>query len=172
MKKNILVTGRPGVGKTTLVLKVTELADVDVEGFYTREVRFKGRRVGFELCTFDGEMAVLAHVDSPSRFRVGRYGVDVECLEAVGVAPIERGIRRGSLIVVDEIGRMELYSKRFREVVLEALDADTRVFASIGPQPIPFLQEIKSRVDCEVLEISLGNRDTIAEEIISRLSPI
>ena len=171
-KPNILVTGRPGVGKTTLILKVTRLLTLDVAGFYTQEVRREGRRVGFELCTFDGKKGLLAHFDIRSRFRVGRYGVHLQPLEELGVSAIETGIQRGSLIVVDEIGRMELYSASFRDVVIEALNADVGLLATVGPQPIPFLQRIKCRTDCEVLQVTTETRDAIAGDIISRLSPI
>ncbi len=170
--KNILITGRPGVGKTTLILKVTRLLTTNAAGFYTREVRIRGRRVGFELCTFDGKKALLAHVDFRSRFRVGKYGVDLQPLEDLGVSAIEMGIQKGCFIVVDEIGRMELYSAAFRDVVIAALDADVGLLATVGPQPIPFLQKIKSRTDCEVLEVTTENRDATAADIVSRLSAI
>jgi nucleoside-triphosphatase len=128
--------------------------------------------VGFELCTFDDSTGLLAHVDFRSRFRVGRYGVDINPLEELGIRAIVKGIERGSLIIIDEIGRMELYSTRFQEIVLRALDADARLLATVGPQPLPFLQAVKSRVDCETLQLTEVNRDRIAADIVSRLSPI
>jgi nucleoside-triphosphatase len=170
--KNILITGRPGVGKTTLILKVVDLFSLDVEGFYTQEVRNKGRRIGFELCTFGGRRGILADVRSRSPFRVGKYGVDLKPLEELGVTAIKRGLLGSNLIVVDEIGRMELYSAPFRDAILEALDADVKLLASIGPQPIPFLDRIRARADCETLEVTEENRDSIADEVLSRLLPI
>ena len=169
---NTLITGRPGVGKTTLILKVVDRLPLSVEGFYTHELRRRGKRVGFELCTFDGRKGILARVHFRSRFRVGRYGIDLKPLEELGVDAIRRGLKRGGLTVVDEIGRMELYSAAFREVVVEALDADIRLFASIGPQSIPFLETIKSREDCEVFEVTEENRDSLAADLLCRLSPI
>lgn len=169
-KKNILVTGRPGVGKTTLILRVLEGLKIDAGGFYTLELREGGRRVGFELCTLGGRKGVLAHTAIKSPYRVGRYGVDLKSLEELGVEAITGAIRARSLIIIDEIGKMEVYSKKFREKVIEALDSSTPVLATIGPQPIPFLKRIKSRADVRLIEVTPDNRNVLVTQIQSALS--
>lgn len=79
---NLLLTGRPGVGKTTVITRLAEqLADRRITGFYTQEMREGGRRQGFRATTFSGEIIVLAHVEIRSRQRVGPYGVDVVAFE-------------------------------------------------------------------------------------------
>lgn len=169
-KMNILITGRPGVGKTTLILRVLEGFGMDSGGFYTRELREKGKRVGFELCTLEGKRGVLAHTDIKGHFRVGKYGVDLSGLEELGVKAVNRAIRNQSLIIIDEIGKMELYSTKFRQKVTEALNSSTPVLATIGPQAIPFLQKIKSRPDVEYIEVTPNNRDDLVTHIQLMLS--
>jgi nucleoside-triphosphatase len=109
---NILVTGRPGIGKTTLIRSVLHALDLEAGGFYTSEILDDGRRVGFSIDGLHGESGVLAHVDHESPFRVGKYGVNAEDLERVGVAAIDAALERSRLIVMDEIGRMERRSSR------------------------------------------------------------
>jgi nucleoside-triphosphatase len=170
-KRNILITGDPGVGKTTLIRKAVERSQLDAGGFYTQELREGGRRVGFELRTLAGEKGILAHVDIRSPFRVGKYGVELRSLEELGVVAIRRAIRARSLIAIDEIGRMELYSTMFRQCVLDALDSSCPLLATVGPQPIPFLQTVKSRSDVLVIQLTLHNRSNLLSHIHSLLLP-
>src|SRR3990170_8149394 len=107
----ILLTGRPGCGKTTLIREVVRSLDVPAGGFYTEEVRAAGRRLGFDLVTLDGRRACLASVNSRSRLRVSRYGVELAALDGLGTEAIRSGIAGASLIVIDEIGKMELHSE-------------------------------------------------------------
>lgn len=169
-KRNILVTGSPGAGKTTLILKVLAHLKADADGFYTRELREGERRVGFELVTLKGKRGILAHTNIKGTFRVGKYGVELKSLEELGVKAITRGVRRQSPIIIDEIGRMELFSAKFRESVIEALDSSALVLATIGPQPIPFLKEIRSRIDVQLIKVTPDNRDDLATEIQFLLS--
>jgi nucleoside-triphosphatase len=164
-KRNFLITGRPSVGKTTLILKVLQTLERDADGFYTRELKKKGRRVGFELVTLQGKRGILAHTSVKSPFRVGKYGIEIRALEELGVNAISRAIRNRFLIVIDEIGRMELYSTAFRRSVIEALNSPAPLLATIGPQPIRFLKQIKSRMDVELIELTSDNRDTLVTGI-------
>ncbi|KPJ49347.1 hypothetical protein AMJ40_05790 [candidate division TA06 bacterium DG_26] len=162
---NILITGSPGVGKTTVIQRVLREFKIEAGGFYTQELRIEGRRVGFELCTLEGKKGVLAHTDMRSTFRVGKYGVDPAELERLGVEAVSRAIEAGILVVIDEIGKMELHSRNFREKVIEALDSSSPVLATIGPQPLPFLQKIKSRHDVALIEVTRENRNLLVNEI-------
>ncbi len=165
VKKNILITGCSGVGKTTIILRLLERIRIDAGGFYTRELREKGKRVGFELSTLQGKTGILAHVNTKSPFKVGKYGVDIRTLEETGVEAISRAIERKILIVIDEIGKMELYSGKFRKIVIKALDSSAPVLATIGPQPIPFLNKVKSKADVLVIEVTPANRDSLPTNI-------
>ena len=157
----VLVTGRPGSGKTTLVRSVLEALDAPASGFYTRELRGPdGRRAGFEIVTLDGETAVLAHVDFGGP-RVGRYGVDVAALERIAVPAIERGIEAGVLIVVDEIGKMELLSNVFQRALIEALRRHSLLFGTIMQASHPFADELKAQPDTVLLELTESNREDV-----------
>ena len=135
MKQAYLLTGKPGVGKTTLIREALSQAKKTPGGFYTREIRSQALRQGFEIVTLDGLTAVLAHVSFESPYRVSKYGVNVDNLNSVGVAAIRRAIKECDLIVIDEIGKMELLSLDFREAVLEALGSSRKVLGTIMLPP-------------------------------------
>lgn len=156
--KNILITGRPGVGKTTLIRGVLARLEVEAGGFYTQEMREGGRRVGFSIFDLRGESGVLAHVGIEGPIRVGRYTVNREDLERIGVPAVEAAIRASPLIVMDEVGRMELCSEAFLQVVVRALDCPTPVLATIQDRANPFLDRIKDRSDAEVHRLTVANR--------------
>ena len=156
----ILVTGRPGAGKTTLVRAVLDALQTPAGGFYTRETRGAGgARTGFEIVTLAGEVATLASVDLASPARVGRYGVDVAALERVGVPAIERAVEAGQLVVIDEIGKMELLSPAFQRAVIEAVRRHRPVLGTIMQAPHPFADELKAQPDAFVIELTEADRD-------------
>jgi nucleoside-triphosphatase len=169
MNKNILLTGHPGCGKTTLIRRVLARLDGPVGGFYTQEIRVDGVRQGFKLVTFDGQEGVLAHVTFGSPLRVGKYSVDLTALETVGVPSVQRALQANALIVIDEIGPMELLSEVFCQVVTDALDSDCAVFGSIVRRSKPFSDQVKARPDVTVIEVHSGNRDTLADELATLL---
>ena len=166
--KNILITGLPGSGKTTLIEKIVAQLDVPMAGFITREIRERGNRVGFSIDTLDGRSGVLAHVDFKSRFRVGRYGVRIETIEKIAV-PSLKASSNDVLIVIDEIGKMECLSEVFRKAVLEVLDSANPVLATIAMKGDPFIQSLKSREDVSVIELNQANRDMLASSLIDSI---
>jgi len=161
---NVLLTGRPGIGKTTLIKRLIEATSLSKGGFYTEEVREQGQRVGFSLTTLDGKRSLLAHIKIKSPYRVGRYGVDIDTFEAIGVESITKAISTNEIIIIDEIGRMELFSKKFRDVVVQALKIG-RVVATIRKGKGGFIDEIKSRKDARVIEVNLKNRETLLSSL-------
>ncbi len=153
----VFLTGKPGIGKTTVVKRFVEMHPDRVEGFYTVEVREGGRRVGFEIVTTWGERRVFAHVDIDGP-RVSRYGVDVEALEDV-VAKLEAA-GADKIIVVDEIGKMELLSGRFFRWVEGLLSKAVPLVATVPVRSgHPLVQKIKRT--CPVWEVTSDNRDAI-----------
>lgn len=169
MSKTILLTGRPGCGKTTLIRQVVLHLSGPVSGFYTREIREGGVRKGFEIVTLDGQQGVLAHVDIHSRKRIGKYGVDVSTLEALGVAAIQKAVAVNGIVVIDEIGPMEILSKRFRQAVLEALESNATVFGTIVKRSTPFTDRIKSRPGVRLIEVKPDSRDALVDWILALL---
>jgi len=162
---NILITGKLGVGKTTLIRKLIEELNLDAGGFYTQEMRIGGRRVGFKIITLDGEESILAHVDIKSPYRVSKYGVNLEGLEKVGVESIWRALEENDIVVIDEIGKMELFSPRFKEAVNSALNSDKIVLATILLAPNPYTDKIKRRQDVKLFYLTQENRGKVKEEI-------
>lgn len=166
---NILVTGRPGCGKTTLMERLAERLGERAGGFLTREIRRLGRREGFQIATLDGQCGILAHESFTSIVRVGRYGVDLAAVERLGVAAVRRTLDAGRIVVMDEIGKMELASTAFRNIVLEALDSPLPVLATIHVHPHPFTDAIKRRRDVRLLELKRTNREETERKIAEML---
>ena len=168
-KKNILLTGLPGIGKTTLIQKVANgLQDRLIKGFYTREIRKSGIRVGFELVSFDQQTAILAHVEKKGHYRVGKYGVDLEAFDTF-LAKMDLNDPDLPVVIIDEIGKMECYSVNFKRMVDHALDSDTVVLATIGKRGNPYMEEIKKREDVQIIEITKENRDFLDARILEEI---
>jgi nucleoside-triphosphatase len=167
MTPNLLLTGPPRVGKTTLVLRVLASLPPVACGFITRELRRDGERTGFTVETLAGETGVLAHVDVRTRYRVGRYRVDLAAFEALALPAIDPARASAPLIVIDEIGKMECFSARFRELVVAALESDRAVLATIALHGDRFIEGLKARPDVTLLPVTPHNRDGLADQVIS-----
>ena len=141
--------------------------DVTVAGFITREIREKGNRVGFSIDTLDGRSGVLAHVDFKSRFRVGRYGVQLETIDKIAVPSLT--VSSKVLIAIDEIGKMECFSEAFRKAVVKVLDSPNSVLATIAMKGDSFIQSLKSRKDVSVIELNQANRDMLVSSLIDSI---
>jgi len=168
---NLLLTGKPGVGKTTVVEAVVaglRRRGLRLAGFFTRELRnARGERTGFKIITLDGEEGELARVGLPSAARVGRYGVNLADLERLALPRLRA--RNVDLIVIDEIGKMECTSASFRRAVEDALDAPVHVLATLGIGQVRFFEALRARPDVEVWEVTARNRARLGEELLARL---
>ena len=174
MPLRILVDGRPGSGKTTVVARLAELLaerGAEVRGFVTHEVREHGRRVGFEVETVDGERATLAHVSLPGPPRVGRYGVDLEAFERLALPSLAKPPRR-AVILIDELGKMELASERFRQAVQRLFDAPLDVVAAVHVFRDPFTEALKRRPNVERVRVTHATRNELPEQLAQRLTPL
>jgi nucleoside-triphosphatase len=169
---NLLITGRPGVGKTTLLLKALELSGLKARGFYTEEIREGGQRRGFRVRTFGGGECVFSHTGFKGKPRVGRYGVDVEGFEATALPELEEALGGGGLIVIDEIGKMELLSDRFKDMVHEALESKNSFLGVVKEKGNGFIRGIKTRADVALYTITMENRDRALEVVLSALRDI
>jgi len=169
MKQACLLSGVPGAGKTTLIKQAINKVKGKAGGFYTREIRIQGERQGFEIITLDGQRGTLAHVNINSSFQVNKYGVDTDTMDRVGVTAIRRAIQECHTVVIDEIGKMELFSPNFRESVLEAFDSGKRILGTIMLSSHPWADKIKKDTRVDVLQVSRTNRQQILNDIITWL---
>jgi nucleoside-triphosphatase len=168
----ILLEGRPGIGKTTVAAALIDLLrdlGVPLTGFLTREIREGGGRVGFSLETLTGERATLAHVNLPGPPRVGKYGVDLPAFEELAIPTLERA-DRGAVAILDELGKMELASERFRVAVLELLERPGALVATVLAGRHPFTDELKRRRQMEMVRVTARNRDELPQELAARLA--
>ena len=171
--KHLLIVGRPGTGKTTLIKHVAAaLRGKPIDGFVTEEVREGDERLGFWLSSLDGRQVLLAHRRLQEGSRVGPYRVNVDVLEQVAIPVLERGIDHALVVFLDELGRMELTSPRFEQLVRHAFERGPSIVATVGIQPLPFVESLKRRRDVELIPLSTANRGAIEEELIARLSAL
>jgi nucleoside-triphosphatase len=167
VQKNILLTGPPGCGKSTIIEKIVQRINLPCTGFFTREMREKGRRVGFSIATLlDGRRGIMAHIDIQSRYRVGKYGVDLQSIDTIAV-PSMVAENDNVVVVVDEIGKMECFSAMFRQSLLRVLESPNTVVGSIALKGDAFINAIKKRPDSRLISVSEKNRDVLAEEVLS-----
>jgi len=169
--KNVLLTGKPGCGKTTVIKEILKkLKGVKVAGFTTSEIRKSGERKGFKITSLDGEEAIMADINIKSSNRVGKYKVDVDAVENIGANALIKGKGNADLIVIDEIGKMELFSELFKLSVLDALDSPKKVLGTITKAENKFVEDIKDRDDVLIIEVTRENRNILPDEIVKLLA--
>jgi nucleoside-triphosphatase len=142
------------------------LADYHPAGFVTREIRDGGTRKGFLLASCSGARQVLSHIDIDSPLRVGRYKIDLQGFEQF-LKEIHISEASTSLVMIDEIGKMECFSPLFRDTVLRILDSDRPFIANIGKKGTPFMDGIKKRSDVKLVEVTLENREWIRDDLLT-----
>ncbi len=174
MKRLIFVTGRPGIGKTSVLLRAVDTLKkrgYKVGGMISREVREGGVRVGFEVVDFYTEQrGWLAHVNQPVGPQVSKYRVNLSDLNAIGANSILTAVAKADMVVVDEIGPMELFSYAFKEAVFQAVRSHKPMLGTIHHRARdPLITAIKAREDAEILEVTYENRENLHSTIISKI---
>jgi nucleoside-triphosphatase len=169
MPRNILITGRPGIGKTTLIKKLIDHYQHEAYWFYTEEIRQNNRRTGFRIRTSENKEEILASVDIRRPPYVSKYGVNVVGFEEVVLPLLQSALEKRKTLFIDEIGKMELFSKMFKELIQRVLDSSNLLVATIGKAEHGFISKVKGRSDVTLYELTLVNRDKIFEKILSNL---
>ena len=162
----LLITGKPGVGKTTVIRRVAErMQGMQLGGFYTEELREAWTRTGFRLVDFEGHALTFAHV----RFsgpRVSKYGVDVAALDARAEALLAPR-PEVAVTLVDEIGKMECLSPRFVAAMRRLLDSSSRVVATVAKKGEGLIDEAKRWPGVTLWEVTHDNRDRMPDEVFA-----
>jgi nucleoside-triphosphatase len=167
--KVILLTGKPRVGKSTLIKKIVEKIGPNIcGGFYTEEIRDSDNRIGFNCVTIDGISEVIAHVESRSSIRVGRYGFELEAFENIAIKSIGDSLSTKKIIVIDEIGFMQMYSDSFQKLVYKIVSNNQHIV--LGTVPLdnhPQIDPIKNLDGVKIIPINEDSRDSVSEDLIN-----
>jgi len=174
MTRILILTGAPGVGKTTMLTKTVDALrtkGVRVGGMVTREVREGNLRVGFEILDLtSGKHGWLAHVNVQGGPQVGKYHVNLNDLDNVGATAITQALEKCEVIAIDEIGIMELFSQKFRQVVTQALEGKKLMLISVhGKAKDPLVTQVKRRVDAEIFNVTFSNRENLTDQLIKKI---
>jgi nucleoside-triphosphatase len=166
-----LLTGKPGLGKTTIIKKVIERVGIErCGGFYTEEIRVQNTRVGFRLVTVEGQTGIFAHTTSESPLRIGRYGVNLDCLESVGIAAIQKARATKKIVILDELGPMEGLSDLFKQTVLNVFNSASPFFGTIALKPHPWLDMLKQYEGVVLYTLTPDNRERMIETLVDLVS--
>jgi len=169
-KRNILITGPPGIGKTTLIKKIAErLREYRPSGFYTEEVRDeRGQRIGFDIININNEQrGVLARVSSGrSTYRVGKYSVYLREFEEF-IKGMD--IDSSSIVIIDEIGKMECFSDFFKDMIKGLIESQRILIATVALKGGGLIQGIKKRKDVDIYHVTLKNRNSLMDEIMRKI---
>ena len=171
MKRVLLLTGSPGVGKTTVLTKTVSILKekgFSVGGMISREVRESGVRVGFEIVDLGSEKrGWLAHVNQKVGPQVGKYRVNLEDLENIGAQAIEYATENCDVIAIDEVGPMELFSEKFREATRRALESPKQVIAVVHWKAQDrLIKDAKNMMDSETFTVTPENRNELGKIIV------
>jgi len=169
MAKSLLLTGYPGIGKTTIIRKVADSLGDRAGGFYTEEISGPGGRQGFQLTTLAGEAVQIAHKDfKPPRYpQEGRYGVDVKALEKVGVKALERAIQRNRIVIADGIDLVQLYSKQLLDVLMGGVLGNAHIVGTLMSKSHPEADAFRFVSKITLWEVERRNRDTMHERVLA-----
>ncbi len=165
------ITGLPNVGKTQILLKIVEMLEAEemiVGGMITEAIIFRNKKVGFYVIDWlTKKKRKFAHLAIESNVHVEEYGVDMRALDGVGVKAIRNAINEADVIVIDEVGKMEVESKSFVSAVKDALDSDKPMLLTLHKKSRnPLLQDIRRRDDLRILEVTSVNRNLLPYKIM------
>ena len=174
-KRLLFLTGCPGVGKTTVLLQIVEALTVkgcSVGGMISREVRSCGDRVGFEILDLSNDRhGWLAHVNQKAGPKIGKYRVNMKDLENIGVSAIEQAVRSMDVVVIDEVGPMELLSEKFQAAVGEAVESGKLVIGVVHWKArSKLVDEATAREDAKVFTVTVENRTELPDVIVARVA--
>lgn len=173
--KNLILISRKWRNRTGVISRlIPELkkSPVRAEGFYTEDIFENRKRVGYLTKTLQGESRILAKSGLPSELCVDRFGVDLQTVETLVVPAIETALRSADLLIMGQIGKMEIASPRFRDITRQALNSPLKIIATVPNYPLKFLNEIRNRPDVLLVEITKENENYWPEAILKGFVPL
>ncbi len=168
--KNIFLTGPLHIGKSTIINKVIQQwPEWKIGGFRTRPVFDNAQKCGFIFQSFDGQEDCFAHTEmnSPDQFDVYHY--DANIFETLGCSALGRSLSESDLIVMDEIGVMEIRARQFQQMIVRCLDAPVWVIGAFQQRADWFRKLLANRSDTVIFEVDSANRDELVQRIIALL---
>lgn len=166
---NLLIQGPPKAGKTTAITTIAKFLP-EVAGFYTAQIREGGVRVGFQVESFEGQKKILAHKKCKSPDKVGKYGVNVKNFESVAIPALKNGIKRGQILLIDEIGKMEMYSEKFRKEMVKALNSPNPLVATIPQKMTSRIKKVLENKSFRIIQITRENREQLPSLVLNLLN--
>ncbi len=171
MARTLLIAGRSGIGKSTLIKTLAEQLKGRAGGFYTEEISGPGGRKGFRIVTFANRSTVVAHVDFKSRSKIGRYGVNPAAIDRVGAKMILQSIESFPIVLIDEIGPLQLFSSKFQNAVLKAIGSPAQVIATVAlADDLPWVDALKRLPGVTTWELTFKNRNKMPAEVLQWLA--
>ncbi len=158
---NIFLTGRAGVGKSTIIKKILDRIDKSVGGIFTPEIREDGKRKGFKIVDIDsGEEGILASVNQDEGPKISKYRVNLDDLDRFSDRILD-AVEGKDVIVIDEVGKMEMYSDKFKVALDEAIESDKLLLATLHKSLV-----IRFGSKGNMFKVTGENRDDLPEELI------
>jgi len=168
----LFLTGRPGVGKTSILLKVAELLRAKgykIGGMVSQEFRKRGVRMGFEIIDLaTGKKGWLAHINQTVGPHVGKYRVNLSDLNNIGVSCINKAVDEADIIIVDEIGPMELFSTDFKNVVIGVINSKKPMIGTIHYRAQDLLIN-KIKLEATIIEVTNENRNFLHTILVNKI---
>ena len=168
-----VLTAPPKMGKSTAIKKIINMLGAkNCCGFYTKEIIEDGKRVGFKIVTLSGKEGILADVSYDGKYRIGKYGVNLEEFEKVALTELENIINTGGdkYVIIDEIGPMQLFSDKYKELLLKIASTDKKIVGTAFYESYDWLDDFKKLDNVELIEINEMNRNDVPMEVVEKIS--
>ena len=169
----ILLTALPRTGKSTAIHKIIHmLGSKNCGGFFTEEIREDGERVGFMIKTLSGKNGLLSHININSEYKISKYGVDIKTFESLAIDELTNSINDDNIkyIIIDEIGPMQLFSQKYKNILIELLHSKKQVIGTVFMNSYEWLDDFKKNDEIKLIEITFENRNELPLEIVKMVT--